>query len=899
MWRFTTKFSLFSIIILILMGFVNCGFSEEIETFNDSAEQYGEGYRYNTQGWIYVHIKGEPYERGFQHGYLLSDEIVDMLNRWSNTIHKHETIAKISVRANENRYKEISETWWNFCRRQCERRYWDKFPKEYQQEIKGIADGINSKGARIHGRGVDEIDILTLNEMYELMSKITLIRNKIHPIRTLFHNLIKVEPATSTTGLFDFIKNFFSDEPPHHCNGFAATGDATTDGQIVFSQSTICGGGTWWWNYYITLRWNVILDIQPSQGYRVIMSSSPGLIWSDEDYYQNDNGILLLETTNPQGIYDNIGLPLSVRARNAMQYGNSIDEVIYHLRYKNDGCMNAVWLIGDTKTGEIARFELGYTAYATYRTKNGYYWSANNPFDFRVRLEKFTFDIGYIFKFLRWIFNENRVFGYYSIRYIATGRDLEYERLGDKYYGQIDIDILKEIMSIESISYAITDIKLTDTKMLEKNGLWAFWGNPLKNLEYTSLDNQKGESFVVKPSGWVEVYGLPQKNDFQLSRNPNFDDEETAVIWEFDTGFNVNDFSSSCIINNNVLYSTTSEGKLYAIDIENRKSLWHHFVGKNPTKPAIKDDLIFIGHSEGLSLYDMNGFIKWEFQAEDVVSQPIIVDDIVIIGTNIGKIHGLSIENGYKEWMLDLDSEIYISPTFNENIYIASGESCSAISIKDQKLKWTYSIDGFINSAPVIDGNTVYFGSSNNLFYALNSKTGLEKWTFETGWGIDSSPTVSGNLIFVGSNDNNLYALKKKSGELKWLFSCNAAIHSSPVVYGDHVIFGSDDGRIYAVNKSDGEYIWSFAPDDKIDFDLLNFITTPIVSDPFIADGVVYIGANGVIYALDAQTTDESLKILDEDTEIPLETGLFIIISLFFVIALTGIYLYTSKKRFK
>jgi hypothetical protein len=28
----------------------------------------GNGYRYDSNGWIYLHIEGEPFERGFQHG---------------------------------------------------------------------------------------------------------------------------------------------------------------------------------------------------------------------------------------------------------------------------------------------------------------------------------------------------------------------------------------------------------------------------------------------------------------------------------------------------------------------------------------------------------------------------------------------------------------------------------------------------------------------------------------------------------------------------------------------------------------------------------------------------------------------------------------------------------------
>ena len=37
------------------------------------------GKRFERAGWIYLHIEGEPRERGFQHGYLLGKEINDGL----------------------------------------------------------------------------------------------------------------------------------------------------------------------------------------------------------------------------------------------------------------------------------------------------------------------------------------------------------------------------------------------------------------------------------------------------------------------------------------------------------------------------------------------------------------------------------------------------------------------------------------------------------------------------------------------------------------------------------------------------------------------------------------------------------------------------------------------------
>jgi hypothetical protein len=42
---------------------------------------YGPAYRYPTGGWIYLHIQGQPYERGYQHGRLMSKEIVQYMER--------------------------------------------------------------------------------------------------------------------------------------------------------------------------------------------------------------------------------------------------------------------------------------------------------------------------------------------------------------------------------------------------------------------------------------------------------------------------------------------------------------------------------------------------------------------------------------------------------------------------------------------------------------------------------------------------------------------------------------------------------------------------------------------------------------------------------------------------
>jgi outer membrane protein assembly factor BamB len=499
-----------------------------------------------------------------------------------------------------------------------------------------------------------------------------------------------------------------------------------------------------------------------------------------------------------------------------------------------------------------------------------------------------------------WILTRNPGIGYSAIRYIPTKRDIQFEELGNKYYGKIDTEIVKEIMSDPIISKAITDVKLTDSKLLEQNGLWAFFGNTGKVLNYTNLDTPTHITESVHPNGWVRVFGIPSKGDFTFTTKDNYIGEKTEVIWNYDTEFNKNEFKSSYAVNDNILYAVTSNGMIYALDTNDGQLQWKKPLGEKPTIPVVHKDLILVGYSEGIAIVDRYGSIKRIPTENEVVSSPIVANDMIIFGDNIGNVYSHSLENRKEKWTIDFSEEIYIASGYDKNLYIASGNNCYAVNLNDRKIAWQFKSSGMITSAPVLKNGRVYLASWDNNVYSLNAKNGELIWYYETGWGIDTSPILSGDTIYIGCNDNNLYALNAKNGTYKWMFTCKAGIHSSPVVYGDFIFFGSDDGRFYAVNKTNGDGEWYFATNLTIDDDLLNYITTPILSNPVVYNGTAYIGANGIIYALDAQTFEQlKSKIDGNDVDYLAEPGFFIILSLIVIIIATILYLFLSKKRFK
>src|SRR4030043_1565198 len=77
-WLWVLSFTL-----LISFAFSSC-----MNTTDDGAAvsqngnvitKYGNGYRFDENGWVYIHIEGAPYERGFQHGYLVAPELKEIL----------------------------------------------------------------------------------------------------------------------------------------------------------------------------------------------------------------------------------------------------------------------------------------------------------------------------------------------------------------------------------------------------------------------------------------------------------------------------------------------------------------------------------------------------------------------------------------------------------------------------------------------------------------------------------------------------------------------------------------------------------------------------------------------------------------------------------------------------
>jgi hypothetical protein len=299
------------------------------------------GSRVETNGWIQIHLEGTGREIGFQHGWLLATEIDELVKALSHFL------------------EGSTKREWAFCRGAAERMFWPKLDAEYREEIEGMVAGLR---ARLPRSTCDHVDITALNGWIEL---------------AWYYVPSLDEIARKGAG---------DNKAPGYCSAFIATGSWTEGGGIVVGHNN-------WVDYIIGSRWNVIADIVPATGQRILMDTFPGGIHSGDDFVMNGAGIVYTETT--MGTFKGFreeGTPEFVRARKAAQYAASIDDFVRIMSADNNGAYANDWLIGDTKTGEIAKFELGLKNQRLWRTMDGYYVGSNFPGDEKVIAEETTFN---------------------------------------------------------------------------------------------------------------------------------------------------------------------------------------------------------------------------------------------------------------------------------------------------------------------------------------------------------------------------------------------------------------------------------------------------------------------------------------------------------------------------
>ena len=226
---------------------------------------------------------------------------------------------------------------------------------------------------------------------------------------------------------------------------------------------------------------------------------------------------------------------------------------------------------------------------------------------------------------------------------------------------------------------------------------------------------------------------------------------------------------------------------------------------------------------------------------------------------------------------------------------IARAAAPAALPEYEDEPKWTFRTGGAVTASPALnaDGTTLYVGSADRRFYAINAEDGSTNWFLKLPGPITASATVGDDgLIYVACGDGRLYAIRDEgtSGTNIWSFRRSQPFIGAPIVDDEGLIYaGSQDNRLYAIFP-DGSTIpkWIFQGQRDVTTPMLGTdgkiyttyagqvvaVTTSgsqssafrarggIVGAPAQADdGTIYFGAtDGRVYAIDSGTGSNSVR---------------------------------------
>ena len=352
------------------------------------------------------------------------------------------------------------------------------------------------------------------------------------------------------------------------------------------------------------------------------------------------------------------------------------------------------------------------------------------------------------------------------------------------------------------------------------------------------------------------------------------------LIWKKRVGLSY----ASHIIHNEIIYSGSQYGDIFALDIESGNLVWETYISTDEIRRtsksafAIYGDILFV-NSWDTAIFGLNkntGNIEWEYHSQYnlseyshsgyfIQSSPVIYNDIGIVGLGDNYIHAINVTNGELVWVFPVNHVPRSSPALYKGlVYFGAGmggmdDHLYCVNASNGQLVWKKQHPVDIVSSPAVDQDVVYFGASYDGVNAYNYSTGDQIWKYPIGdYSCQSSPSVDENFVYISTGDwsgeptvGNLLCLNKTTGNLIWDRSGYYA-RISPVVSDKYVYCGEYEAfsispSLQILNKTNGELVWE-SPQ-------IAGYTIPCIYE----DKIVYGGYDGNIYCAQEVTGNITL----------------------------------------
>jgi len=170
------------------------------------------------------------------------------------------------------------------------------------------------------------------------------------------------------------------------------------------------------------------------------------------------------------------------------------------------------------------------------------------------------------------------------------------------------------------------------------------------------------------------------------------------------------------------------------------------------------------------------GASGWKIRFDESGSIPVIVDEVLYIGSADGAVYALDPNTGRIKWRLQTGESLPAATagpqvkTVPHGASMADQMSAGLNALEKQREEGTRRVD----MTPAVENGIVFVGSGDHSFYGIDAATGKMKWSYVAGSGMTSNDTVPAAIVRNGTvyfaTEDGLHALDALTGEKKWLY---------------------------------------------------------------------------------------------------------------------------------
>lgn len=277
--------------------------------------------------------------------------------------------------------------------------------------------------------------------------------------------------------------------------------------------------------------------------------------------------------------------------------------------------------------------------------------------------------------------------------------------------------------------------------------------------------------------------------------------------------------------------------------------------------PVVWKDRVIVADRGGdiTCLSAAEGKVLWSAQAGGpVLSTPDVYGEKVVFASTDGIVYCVRVDNGARVWSFKTREPLVAAPRISGGVVYVGGSDSTfrALDVQTGALLWTRdSIDGFVETRPLVYRGLVIFGAWDTRLYALNARDGERAWSWSNGnpsrlyspaacW-----PVAADGKVFIVAPDRAMTVIDVLTGKAVW----RSREHQVREAIGISV----DSGRVYARCMTDTLLAYSSASATPTLFWETNcgygYDIDP--SMPVERDGIVYFGTkNGLVLAVDSAT---------------------------------------------